>query len=105
MIIVELKIFLNSTFIIISEYMDSLILTLFNQIPKNGMQLGDIIFLIIVCLFVLSIVLSIVSLALSKIMIHKKVGLESYYLDQVAIQLKKNSGDSGGKGKSKVSKK
>ena len=91
MTIVELKMFLNNAFIVIAEYMERLTVTFFSIFSKDDFQLGDIIFLAIIFLFFLSLVLSIVSSAISAIKFHKKAGLESYYLDQVAIQLKKNN--------------
>tara|TARA_B110000305_G_C18970884_1_gene417080 strand:+ start:328 stop:603 length:276 start_codon:yes stop_codon:yes gene_type:complete len=75
----EFKIFLNNSFLDIIEYTDRLNLTFFGQIPIDNMQLGDIIFLFIVGLFILSLFLSKLSIRSG----HKKVGLESYYLDQI----------------------
>jgi hypothetical protein len=85
----EFKIFLDNSYIGITEYIERLILIFSNQIPDN-MELGDIIFLSILILFILSLVLS----SLFRIKVHKKVGLESYYLDQIAIQSKKDDADS-----------
>ena len=85
----EFKIYLDNSYIGITEYIERLILIFSNQIPDN-MELGDIIFLSILILFFLSLVLS----GLFRIKIHKKVGLESYYLDQIAIKSKKDNADS-----------
>jgi len=85
----EFKIFLDNSYTGITEYIERLILIFSNQIPDN-MELGDIIFLSILILFILSLVLS----SLFRIKVHKKVGLESYYLDQIAIQSKKDNADS-----------
>jgi len=93
MTINEFKIFLNNAFISIAEYMEKLILTFFGQTSKDYIQLGDIIFLIITGFVILSLVLS----ALSKINFYKNDGLESYYLDQIAIQSKKDDRDSSKK--------
>ena len=85
----EFKIFLDNSYTGITEYIERLILIFSNQIPDN-MELGDIIFLSILILFILSLVLS----SLLRIKVPKKVGLESYYLDQIAIQSKKDNADS-----------
>ena len=61
MIIVELKIFVNTVFIGITEYMEKLIQIFFIQISQDDIQLGDMIFLFIVGLFILSLVLSALS--------------------------------------------
>ena len=86
MTIDELKIFLNNACLGISEHTERLILIFSSQIPED-MELGDIIFLIIFGLLTLSIVLS----ALSKVKLNQKVGLESYYLDKILVQSKKNN--------------
>ena len=72
--------------------MERLMLIFYDQI-LDEMALGDIIFLCIFGLLILSIVLS----ALSTIIFKKKVGLKSYYLDQIAIKSKKDYADSGAK--------
>ena len=84
----EFKIFLDNSYTGITEYIERLILIFSNQIPDN-MELGDIIFLSILILFILSLVLS----SILRIKVHRKVGLESYYLDQIAIQSKKDNAD------------
>jgi len=81
-----LKIFLNNTCLDIYEHTKKLFLIFCSQIPED-MQLGDIIFLFILGLLTLSIVLS----ALSKVKLNQKVGLESYYLDKILVQSKKNN--------------
>ena len=90
MTIDELQILINNARININEYIEKLILIFFDQIPDD-MLLGDIIFLFILGLLVLSIIFS----ALSTIIFDKKVGLESYYLDQTAIRSKKINADGG----------
>ena len=84
MTISKFKIFLDNSCISITEYIERLILIFSSQIPDD-MKLGDIIILSILSLFILSLVLS----ALFTKNNHKKVGLESYYLDQIDIQSKK----------------
>ena len=84
MTISEFKIFLYNSCIGITEYIEKFILILCSQI-LDYIKLGDIIFLFMLGLFVLSIVLSDILI----IKVHKKVGLETYYLDQVDIQSKK----------------
>ena len=83
-----LKIFINNARIDITEYIEKLILIFCDQMPED-MPLGDIIFLFIFGLLTLSIVLS----ALSTKIFNKKVGLENYYLDKIAIKSKKNNAD------------
>ena len=86
MTIDELKIFLNNACLGISEHMERLIFILHHQIPEN-MQFGDIVFLFIFGLLTLSIFLS----AFTTVRVNKKVGLESYYLDKISVQLKKDN--------------
>ena len=62
MTIIELNFIINNAFLGIAEYIERLIFIFFGQTPKEVMQPGDIIFLFIIFLFVLSLVLSALSI-------------------------------------------